>query len=259
MSNPSQSSVVPIILLIILLIGCIGVLYYLFKDKYFNNEPTENEKVEQRLEEIRYTMRLRAETYTGNPLSVDYTLKQSNLLQQYGEIKNGVLEYFTNATKNITYTLYADNAEYYLGRQDCANFIDDDYYDCIVHLDKTADITFTGAVLSDDSIQLIIHISDGLVRKPMYCIAYAGNLYDLHIQGMEKIVKPERITTHYDRCFTNNLDISEGFYYYTVQFQPLTKHNNFTFVMMDQGYNEDFSATYEVDNEARDEIFSLET
>lgn len=256
-NNSSGGFVFIIFLLIIGL--CVGG--YLLWHKYYEIpdvivEPTEQEKLQIQ----RYTMRLIAEDYKHNSLSVNYTLKQLFLTQQVGIIKNDVVEVFSNATYNVTYDLFGDNGEYYLGKVQCMdneqNILIDDK--CIVKLDKNADVIFTGTELDSNNIQLIIKVQDGLIRKPLICVGYSPYIYNLKIDNLEKVSVPIRLSNTFDRCFSIGNDISDISLYYTVSFEKSVSNGNFSFNLIDLGYDGNFEQSYEFDNEIPDKVIKIE-
>lgn len=246
-NSGSSSSGIGFYFVLILLIAGLCVCGYFFYKSMNEEKPVIIDETEEQLAVVRYNMRLVIKGYDDKYLSANYTLKQLFLEQQKGIIYKDIVEVFSNATYNLTYDLYADNGEYYFGKTSCLNS-----EMCIVKLDKVAETIFTAVKLDNTNIQLVLKVSDGLVRQPMICVSYSPNVFNFEIENFDKVSKPIRLSNTYDRCYDLRGDLGENSYYYVARYNTTNMQNNITFILVDKGYNNNYDLTYEVDNELPD-------
>lgn len=251
----SSSSFLMVLLLIIL--GFAG--YSLWQKYNVQQTPIITAPDDGHTEAIKFSMRIVASNYKYEYINANYALKQLFITQQQGVVNKDTAELFTNAIYNVSYDLFADNNEYYLGKTTCLFPIETLSHSeqCLIYLDKTASVIFTGTKLDQYNIQLILKVTDGLVKKPLICVGYSPSVYNVQIDQFSKVTKPVRLASTYDRCFEFGQDLAESSLYYTVKFNS-TQSANFTFILVDQGYDTDFNPTYEIDNELPDQLVTIQ-
>ncbi len=246
------------IILFLLITFLISGGYYVYKT-YWVVEEKEVIDIEEQLKEQYYTMKIDVTNIDGNRIDANYSLYQSFLLLQDSEKKKEVREEFNKAVYNVSYSLYADTGEYYMNSKECYNDgnLSNSNDVCIVKLKKKGKATLSAASIDKDEIKIIIKVEGGIMLNPILCVDYKREVYNLFVQGLEKVQKPKRTGFLYNKCFGIGKNLEDSEYYYTVNFETTALENNLSIVLMHQSYDDKFQATYENTMEGNDLFFNI--
>ena len=126
-------------------------------------------------------------------VSANYILKEEGKEVQVGKLSTGIPEVYPNAKHDFNYTLIVYGRDIYSNETACWMKGQED---CVVSVDKIAKVKM---VASRRSIR--IYVSEGLLRKPILCIAWSYKTINVKLSEMVETYAPKRLKDKVDVCY----------------------------------------------------------
>jgi len=176
------------ILLIISVITIISISLY--KAGKFNIDVSGKKPAE---EEIKTDPLVLRAISNKTMISTSYILKEEAQEVQKGKLSTGIPEVYPVAKHGFNYTLIAYGPNIYSNNTVCWFKGQDD---CTVSVDRIAKVKMVAS-----KKDLNIYVSEGLLRKPILCIAWSYKTVFVELSDMVETYPPKRLKDKVDICY----------------------------------------------------------